>query len=166
MKKFLVIFGGAVIVVVISSYLWSENKEQIVEPDIELISQKLISDQIIDKEDVDDEPPVIIGRIIDTTTTMVVRFVEIPEWSGTGGNRAIIVSSNFSGQNLMVLGDFFGSKERLQQTLKTSEGIVYYTEQYTTSSCSFTSQDVEINLNDKNLSQKKSPIEFNNCSDQ
>lgn len=153
-----------VLIVVVAIFFFLNKETRVENLSTEALSKILISQKIIDNEDIDDQPIVILADAVDTKTKKVVRVIEIPEWSGTGGSRAIITVTNLKGENLVKIADFFGSKESLQKTFTVVDGIVSFDEVHPLSSCSYTTSQIEINLLDQSLSKTSPVVENNNCS--
>lgn len=156
MKKTILLIVIIIIALVILSKYFLFNNSQIKEINIDKIISELVNKGVIDLDDVNDQKAQIIASLIDSKTQSKITFVEIPEWSGTGGAKAFIVSSDLSGNNINLIGDFFGSKNKLNKTLISRGGIIYYTEMQNFSSSSYLSIEVQLDLKNPSRNLKLS----------
>lgn len=125
---------------------WTQIQSNIIPLDGSAVAQELIRDNFISAGDVNDQPLSIFAELVDKKTKSVVQFIEIPEWSGTGGAKGFVITYENSGHNFKVLTEFFGSKATLKESLKITDSVISYVELYHIGSCCFYSKDIQINL--------------------
>src|SRR3989338_9149263 len=147
------VFGLIIILAILLSIIFIGKKGS-TEYSPEEISQFLIDNDFIGLDDIDNQVPVVITKV-EVGKNGSVTFLEIPEWSGTGGSRGVIVSSDGKG-DLSIIGEFFGSASRIKDSIETRGPIVTYNELYKLGSCCYSSTEVHLNLDDPSKNLKPS----------
>ncbi|HEY4482766.1 MAG TPA: hypothetical protein VI953_01175 [Candidatus Paceibacterota bacterium] len=147
-KKFLVAFGLALFAGLLVFWHFYDRGDNYKPLSISDITNELIDKRLIDASDINDQEASITAEITDPKTKAIIQFIEIPEWSGTGGTRGFVVSSSADGESIKVLCEFFGSKKVLQDTLRIDNSVVIYDELYRQGACCYFSREIHINLID------------------